>query len=275
MSSDPILFDLNVFLLGLAALLAFGLAGWLLSLKKHDVSIVDSLWSLMFLLAALVYFLASGSRGIMAFTVVGMTALWALRLAVYITWRNWGEGEDRRYQAIRARNQPGFAFKSLYLVFWLQGGLAWIISLPLLVAITGDTAFGPLAGVGVAVWAIGMFFEAVGDWQLARFKADPANRGRVLDTGLWRYTRHPNYFGNALIWWGFFLVALSAGGWWTILSPLLMTLLLLKVSGVALLEQDIGERRPAYRDYIARTNAFIPGPPRDRAAAGRTGEVNP
>ena len=273
--SNPYAFDLNAFLLGLLALLVFGAVGWLISLKKRDVSIVDSLWSLMFLLAAVVYFLAAGSRGAVALLVLGMTALWALRLAVYITWRNWGEDEDRRYQAIRARNQPGFEFKSLYLVFWLQGALAWIISLPLLAAIVGEAALGPLAWLGIGVWATGLLFEAVGDWQLARFKADPANRGQVLDSGLWRYTRHPNYFGNALVWWGFFLVALAAGGWWTVVSPLLTTLLLLKVSGVALLEQDIGERRPAYREYIARTNAFIPGPPRSKSVAGMPREAKP
>jgi steroid 5-alpha reductase family enzyme len=266
-------FDLTVYLLGLASLLGLGLVGWLVSLKKHDVSIVDSLWSLMFLLVALVYFLASGSPAGMALAVLVMTALWAVRLAAYITWRNWGEGEDRRYQAIRARNQPGFEYKSLYLVFWLQGAIAWVISLPLLAAIFGATTWGPLAWLGLAVWAVGMFFEAVGDWQLARFKADPANRGKVLDSGLWRYTRHPNYFGNALIWWGFFLIAAAAGGWWTIVSPLLMTLLLLKVSGVSLLEQDIGERRPGYREYVARTNAFIPGPPRPARVADLNGEV--
>jgi len=273
MNAIAMTFDLDTFLLGLAALLGLGLAGWLVSLKKRDVSIVDSLWSLMFLLVALVYFLASGPRGGMALAVLGMTALWAIRLAAHITWRNWGEGEDRRYQAIRERNQPGFEYKSLYLVFWLQGALAWVISLPLLAAIVGDTTWGALAWLGLLVWAVGLFFEAVGDWQLARFKGNPDNRGEVLDTGLWRYTRHPNYFGNALIWWGFFLIAASAGGWWTVISPLLMTLLLLKVSGVALLEQDIGERRPGYREYVARTNAFIPGPPRSTGVAELKGEV--
>ena len=253
--------DLGAFLYGLGGLLALGVAGWLVSLPKRDVSIVDSLWSLMFLAAAAIYYVAVDATGPMSVLVLAMVALWAVRLAGYITWRNWGEGEDRRYQAIRARNQPGFEVKSLFLVFWLQAALAWIISVPLLAAIDTDAAPGLLAWTGVAVWAAGMFFEAVGDWQLARFKADPANRGKVMDRGLWRYTRHPNYFGNALIWWGFFIVALSAGGWWTVISPVLMTLLLLKVSGVALLEQDIAERRPAYRDYIRRTNAFLPGPP--------------
>jgi steroid 5-alpha reductase family enzyme len=147
-------------------------------------------------------------------------------------------------------------------VFGLQAALAWVISLPLLAA-TGSTApLGWLDAAGVALWLVGMIFEAGGDWQLARFKRDPANRGKVLDTGLWRYTRHPNYFGDFCVWWGFFLIALSAGGWWSIVGPLAMSFLLLKVSGVALLEKDIGERRPAYRDYIRRTNAFFPGPPR-------------
>ena len=191
----------------------------------------------------------------------------ALRLAGYITWRNWGEGEDYRYRQIRQRNQPGFEFKSLYLVFGLQGVLAWIISIPLLVAILHPGEPGGVAYLGVLVWLVGMLFEAVGDYQLARFKADPDNKGKVLDSGLWRYTRHPNYFGNAMIWWGFYLIALSVGGWWTIFAPLLMTFLLLKVSGVVLLEKDIAERRPAYRDYVARTNAFLPGPPRDIGAA--------
>lgn len=269
------MFDLTSYLLGLAAILAAGTLTWLISLRRRDVSIVDSLWSLMFLLAALVYLGGAGQAGDRALLVMLLVALWSLRLAAYITWRNWGEGEDRRYQAIRARNQPGFEWKSLYLVFWLQGVIAWVVSLPLLAAMNGDAPLGLLDYAGVLLWAVGMLFEAGGDWQLARFKADPANKGKVLDTGLWRYTRHPNYFGNACIWWGLFLIALSAGGWWTVVSPVIMTFLLLKVSGVALLEQDIGERRPAYRDYILRTNAFLPGPPRAQAAARPQSEVNP
>ncbi|MDQ1345785.1 MAG: hypothetical protein QG586_1316, partial [Pseudomonadota bacterium] len=135
-------------------------------------------------------------------------------------------------------------------------------SLPLLAAIHSDAPLGWLDIAGVALWVVGLVFEAGGDWQLARFKADPGNRGRVLDTGFWRYTRHPNYFGDFCVWWGFFLIALAAGGAWSIVGPVLMSVLLLKVSGVALLEKDIGERRPAYRDYVRRTNAFFPGPPR-------------
>jgi steroid 5-alpha reductase family enzyme len=163
---------------------------------------------------------------------------------------------------MRRRNNPGFAWKSLYLVFGLQAILAWLIAMPLMAAVAGATPVGPLDYAGIALWALGMIFEAVGDWQLARFKADPANRGKVMDRGLWRYTRHPNYFGESCLWWGYYLLAVAAGGWWTLFSPVLMTFLLLRVSGVALLEKDIGERRPAYRDYMRRTNAFIPGPVR-------------
>ncbi|MEE4297438.1 MAG: DUF1295 domain-containing protein [Wenzhouxiangella sp.] len=245
-----------------AAIAIFATLGWLLSLRLNNVSIVDSMWSLMFLLAASSYLLSVdevGPRGLLLLTLV---AAWAIRLSAYITWRNWGEGEDFRYQAIRANHQPGFALKSLYIVFGLQGLLALIISLPLFAAIQGDAPLGVLDLLGVALWLIGFVFEAGGDWQLARFKADPDNRGKVLDRGLWALTRHPNYFGDFCIWWGFFLMALSAGGWWTLISPLLMSFMLLKVSGVALLEKDIGHRRPEYARYVRETNAFFPGPRR-------------
>jgi len=144
----------------------------------------------------------------------------------------------------------------------LQAGLAWVISLPLLAAINSTTPLGWLDALGVMLWFIGLVFEAGGDWQLSRFKGDPVNRGKVLDTGLWRYTRHPNYFGDFCVWWGFFFIALSSGAWWSVVGPLVMSILLLKVSGVALLEKDIGDRRPDYNAYIQRTNAFFPGPPR-------------
>lgn len=251
-----------------AALLVVAVAFWLVSLWRNDVSIVDSLWSLMFLIAALVYAAMSDTVGPREPLVLAMAAIWALRLSIYISWRNHGQPEDYRYQEIRANNEPGFRYKSLYIVFILQAALAWIISLPLAAAISGPGEPGILDFAGIVLWVTGMIFEAVGDYQLSRFRKDPRNRGKVLDTGLWRYTRHPNYFGNATLWWGFYLVALSADGWWTIVSPLLMTFLLLKVSGVALLEKDIGGRRPEYRRYMQRTNAFFPGLPRsDKGAA--------
>lgn len=249
-------------LYGLAAVAAIAVLTWLVSLAKRDVSIVDSIWSAMILVAGAVYAAVQLDLTERAWWVLALAAVWALRLAGYITWRNWGEGEDHRYQAIRARNQPNFEWKSLYLVFVLQALLAWIVSFALLAAIGSERPWGWLDTLGVAVVVFGIVFEAVADTQLAAFKSRPENRGKVMNRGLWRYTRHPNYFGEFCVWWGFYLMALSAGGWWAMVSPLLMSVLLLKVSGVSLLEKDIGERRPAYHDYIARTNAFFPGMPR-------------
>jgi steroid 5-alpha reductase family enzyme len=254
--------DVQAWLVAGAAIAAVAVAAWLISVVRRDVSIVDSLWSLLFLLALLVYLAASGTTGPRSWMITVMVAAWALRLSMYITVRNHGEPEDRRYQAIRRNNEPHFWFKSLYIVFLLQGFLAWVICLPALAAVSGQTPPGPLDFAGLALWLVGMYFEVVGDWQLARFRRGKREAGAVLDTGLWRYTRHPNYFGEALLWWGVYLIALSAGAWWTIFAPLLMTFLLLRVSGVALLEKDIADRRPAYRDYIRRTNAFFPGRPR-------------
>jgi steroid 5-alpha reductase family enzyme len=247
---------------GLAPIAAAAFLTWLLSVSKRNASIVDSLWPLLFLIAAAAYAAAVPQLTPRAIGVLILVTIWGLRLSIHITRRNWGGGEDRRYQAIRARNQPHFALKSLYLVFELQALLAWIVALPLYAAITASSPLGILDLAGCLLWLLGFCFEAVGDWQLAGFKADPANRGRVLDRGLWRYTRHPNYFGEFVLWWGFYLIALAAGGWWSMAGPMLMSVLLLRVSGVTLLEKDIGERRPAYADYRRRTNAFFPGPPK-------------
>jgi len=250
---------------GLALIAALALLTWIASVVRRDASLVDRMWSLMIAGPTVVYAAQTSWTTLRAVAVLALVLAWGLRLSAYITWRNWGHGEDRRYQEIRARNQPNFAFKSLYLIFALQMVLAWIVSAPTLAALAGDGAFGLLDVLGIALALAGFLFEAIGDAQMAAFKGDPANKGRVMDRGLWRYTRHPNYFGETCFWWGIWLVALGAGGpivIWTIVSPLLMTVLLLKVSGVALLEKDIVERRPAYRDYVARTNAFIPGPRR-------------
>jgi steroid 5-alpha reductase family enzyme len=255
-------FSLTVFLQGLGVIAAAAFCTWLLSLYRRNVAIVDSLWSLMFMLAAYAYAAAAPWIGPRAIWVLVLVSVWALRLSIYITWRNWGHGEDRRYQAIRARNEPHFAIKSLYLVFALQAVLSWLISLPLLGAILSDAPVGILDVLGALLWLLGLCFEAGGDWQLARFKADPANKGRVMDRGLWRFTRHPNYFGDFAVWWGFYLIAVSAGAWWSIVGPLIMSLLLLRVSGVTLLEKDIGERRAGYAEYVRRTSAFFPAPPR-------------
>ena len=244
-----------------AAMLLLGFATWIVSFIKTDVSIVDSVWSILILLGAALYAITLTGHTPRTSWILVLVVLWALRLAGYITWRNWGEPEDRRYKVIRARNEPNFEWKSIYLVFMLQAALAWIVSLSLLAALGSRHPWGWLDTLGVAVVLFGFAFETIGDAQLAAFKSRAENRGRVMSSGLWRYTRHPNYFGEFCIWWGFFLIALSAGSWWAIVSPLLMSVLLLKVSGVTLLEQDIAERRPGYRDYIARTNAFFPGRP--------------
>ncbi len=250
---------MNVYLIALAAILGVAVVAWLYSMLIKNVSFVDSLWSLFFLLAALVFAANADSLATRGLVVLALVAIWSLRLSIYITIRNWGEEEDYRYQAIRQNNSPGFAIKSLYIVFGLQGLLAWIVAAPLLPAITSSTGMGILDISAILLWIVGFVFEAVGDQQLKRFKADSGNKGKVLDTGLWRFTRHPNYFGEFCIWWAFWLFAVSAGAWWTVFAPLLMSFLLLKVSGVAMLEKNIGERRPEYARYIKQTNAFFPG----------------
>lgn len=256
------MFDFRASFAGLAVMVAVVIVAWLVSMIKRDVSIVDSIWSMLFLAAVITYSAVLHATGPRTFWVTLLLLLWATRLAGYITWRNWGEAEDARYQAIRSRNQPHFALKSLYLVFVLQAVLAWIISLPLLVALESLVAPSWLDAVGIIVFLFGFMFETIADAQLASFRRRGGSHGKVLDRGLWRYSRHPNYFGEFCVWWGFYLIALAAGGWWSLPAPLLMSLLLLKVSGVTLLEKDIAERRPAYSEYVARTNAFFPGLPK-------------
>jgi len=258
------MFDTDIYLQGLLVALLLPALTWVVSVFKRDVSIVDSIWSLVLLGLCATYFLLyeySTARGTI---VLALTAVWAVRLSAYITWRNRGEPEDARYQAMRRKYSPNFAIKSLGIVFLLQGVLAWIISLPLLAAVAGSKPLHLLDAAAVTLVVLGILFESIADAQLAAFKAGKDSHGKVLDTGLWRYTRHPNYFGECCVWWGFYLFAFAAGGWWSIISPLLMTFLLLRVSGVALLERDIRERRPDYADYIERTNAFVPGFPRNR-----------
>ena len=258
-------------LAGLAVTTSLAFLTWLASLVRHDVSLVDRVWGVFIAGAGMAYAVDLHALDARGAALLALAVAWALRLAVYVSWRNWGHGEDRRYREIRERNQPNFALKSLYLVFALQALLAWWVSAPLLAALAGSAASGGARPLGVldvagfALAAFGLIFETVADAQLARFKADPANRGRVMDRGAWRATRHPNYFGECCVWWGLWLMALGAGSTsaaWSVISPALMTFLLLKVSGVGLLEKDIAERRPAYRDYIERTSAFVPWWPR-------------
>lgn len=258
--------NMHPYVIALLAILAVAAVSWLASIVRKDVSFVDSLWSLFFLIAALAFAFLSWPIGAKGQLVLALVAIWSLRLSIYITARNWGQPEDYRYQTIRANNEPHFTFKSLYIVFGLQGLLAWLVAMPLLPAISVDAQLTAVDFFAIALWVLGFVFEAGGDYQLARFKSERDSRGKVLDTGLWRYTRHPNYFGEFCMWWAFYLFAFTSGGWWSIASPLLMSFLLLKVSGVAMLEKTIGERRPEYALYIRRTNAFFPGPRRMPAA---------
>ncbi|MDM0044503.1 DUF1295 domain-containing protein [Variovorax dokdonensis] len=260
----------NVALPGLATCLAIAVMVWVASLIRKDVSIVDPFWPVMILAAGVTYALCIeqvSSRGWIALVLAGA---WAVRLSLHLAVRKWHDpGEDRRYVAIRERNSPGFGFKSLYLVFALQALLAWVVSAPLGAASASSSGLNLLDIVGVLLAVFGVSFEAIADWQLARFKADPKSRGAVMDQGLWRYSRHPNYFGESCLWWGLGLIALAAGfhNAWALVSPVLVTVLLLKVSGVGLLEADLVEHRKPYRDYIERTPAFFPGRP--RASGGK------
>ncbi len=244
-------------------ILAVVVITWLISLALRDASVIDPVWPLGFVAVAITAFIAGdGDEGRRLLLLV-LVAVWGLRLSGYLVIRNAGKGEDFRYAAMREKRGRSFWIISLVTVFMLQGVLMWIVSLPVQLAAVPDRALGWLAVVGTVMWGIGVAFESIGDWQLARFKANPDNRGKVLDTGLWRYTRHPNYFGDFLVWWGIFLIAAESGpAAWGIAGPLLMTLLLVKVSGAGLLEKDIATRRPGYAQYVRRTSGFIPRPPR-------------
>lgn len=254
----------GIALVGLALAAGLALPTWLASIVRRDASLVDRIWSLMIASAGLAYFVLLPVPVVRAHVMLALNLAWALRLALFIGWRSWGHGEDRRYRELRNRHEPGFAWTSLYLVFLLQAVLAWIVSAPLLAGMAARRPLNALDALGIALALFGIVFEAVADAQMSRFRSNRAQRGQVMDWGLWRYTRHPNYFGEACVWWGLWCVAMAGSGWagaWSVVSPLLMTVLLLRVSGVRLLERDMAERRPAYREYIARTNAFFPGPP--------------
>ena len=237
-----------------------------LRVGKHAV--VDVAWGLGFAAVAVTAYVLSAGEGDAGrrLLVTLLTVVWGVRLAVHIARRSRGHGEDPRYAAMLAE-APGsrtwFAVRKVYLT---QGAMMWFVSLPVQVACFQQAPLGPVAWLGALVWAVGLFFEAVGDWQLSRFRADPASRGQVLDTGLWRYTRHPNYFGDACVWWGLSLVAFSAWpGLLTVLSPVAMTWLLARGTGKPLLEKDMSSRRPGYVDYVKRTSGFVPMPPKKGA----------
>jgi steroid 5-alpha reductase family enzyme len=241
---------------------AWAVTLWLASLWLRDASIADPFWGAGFAAVAWAALAVAGGspRGLL---VAGLTSLWAARLGLHLWRRRGGHGEDRRYVAMRAAAGPGFWLTSLFTVFLLQAGLLWVVSLPLQAAAPGPAApLGPLDVLGVALFLAGFAFEAVADAQLTSFLAEPGSRGRVMDRGLWSLSRHPNYFGDFLLWWGFGAIGLAAGAWWSLAGPALMAILLMRVSGVTLLEKTIADRRPGYADYVARTSAFFPWPRR-------------
>ncbi len=248
------------------AVAALMLALWLASIALRDVSIVDPAWGPAFVLVAAVAAAAGAGCLGRRWLLFAMTAVWGLRLGAYLLVRKLRDpGEDRRYAAMRERRGSRFVPWSLVWIFGLQGLLVLIVSLPVQVAAGRGGVLTAAIIPGVVLWAVGFAFESVGDEQLRRFKARSDSRGQVMDRGLWRYTRHPNYFGDFCVWWGLWLVALTAGGtWWTFVGPVVMSTLLIRVSGAGLLEKDIGDRRPGYADYIRRTSGFFPWPPRKR-----------
>lgn len=240
---------------------------WLVSVRLRDVSIIDLFWGTGFVVIVWASVLLQDAWTPRSILLTVLTTLWGLRLSIYLAWRNHGKPEDYRYRAMREARGPGFTWQSLFLIFWLQGVIMWVVSLPLQtgVVLEGATRVGLVAWFGVAVWLTGWSFESIGDLQLARFKAQPQNAGQVMDRGLWRYTRHPNYFGDFLVWWGLYLVSFGEGGGaWSIVGPVLMSICLMKFSGVALLEKGLKNSKPGFAEYAARTNAFFPGPVRKK-----------
>lgn len=248
--------------IALGLLLATVSGVWLISLKARDASLIDLFWAALFALQAAFHLVLADPSGLRAVAVVILVTLWAIRLGAHLARRNLGKGEDRRYAEMRAAGGAGWALRSLVTVFWLQALLAWVIGWP--VALTASAAGTPgvIGAIGLGVATLGLLIEALADHQLARFKADAKNRGRVMDRGLWRYSRHPNYFGDAVLWWGLWIVSLEVAGPWTVFAPLLMTVLLLRVSGVPLLEGHLARTRPGYEEYVRRTSAFVPWPPK-------------
>ena len=257
--------DIGVLLQAVLVVFSLMTVLWLVSLAIKNASIVDIFWGVGFVLVAWVTFLQHpGNPAPRSFLLLGLVTVWGLRLSLYILSRNLPKGEDFRYVKWRQEHGKAWWWRSYFQVFVLQGILMLIISVPLVVVISSTSQFslGWLDALAVLLWLVGFVFEAGGDWQLARFKANPANKGKLLTTGLWQYTRHPNYFGDAAQWWAFYLFAILVGGWWTVFSPLIMSLLLRNVSGVALLEKTLVDSKPGYRQYVESTNAFIPWFPR-------------
>lgn len=246
-----------------AIALALVLLLWLASIPLRDVSIIDMAFSAMIATLLLLAYYLAGAEGTVPGLILVLVCIWAARMTIYLVQRNWGQGEDPRYTRLRSWVAEGWPFYwlSLRQVFLLQGVVIWVLTLPQQIAmVTGDTVEpGVLAALGLGLWCLGFFFETVGDAQLKKFKADPDKRGQVLDTGLWRYTRHPNYFGELCQWWGLFAIALEAPwAWCGIIGPLLYSWLVINVTGQRTLDKKLTREKPEYADYIRRTSGLIP-----------------
>jgi steroid 5-alpha reductase family enzyme len=249
--------------LTLALAFAMMTALWPLSRKLCDVSIVDILWAPAFAAVVLLCAFLGPVREPRGWIVLVLVSAWAARLGshVYRRWKRLGH-EDYRYAEIRRSRGPNFPLTSLFWIFWLQAALLWVISWPLQTVFSVLEPLNWIDGLGVTMAIAGIVIEAIADAQLTRFRADPANQGTVLDSGLWSWSRHPNYFGDFLMWWGFCVIALASGApWWVILGPIVMSALLIHYSGAGLMEDTIGLRRPGYADYVRRTSLFVPWPP--------------
>ncbi len=250
--------DVTNIVASLILVLLVSLVLWRVSVHQNNVGLVDIGWPVFFWLSMTLFFFSNPDPGTVARIGFALTSVWALRLALHLAIRNRGQPEDRRYREIRQRFEPGFKWKSLFIVFWFQSILAWMLATPLYVAVGSQSDVGLIAISAIFLWSIGFMFETIADLQLFKHQKITRGRNSVLSTGLWRYTRHPNYFGEFCIVWSFFLLALSSSGWWTIFAPVAMTYSLFHFSGIARMETNIEERRPGYKEYASRTNAFFP-----------------
>jgi steroid 5-alpha reductase family enzyme len=250
----------QIYFLGLAVIMSMMTLLWLISIRIKNVSIVDLFWGFGFVMSGVVYFLNTEGFEMRKILLMILVSVWGLRLSIYLAWRNHGKGEDFRYRKFRKDyGEHRYWWISFFQTFLLQGILMWLISAPILGAqFYPGNKLGIFDFIGLFIWIIGFVFEAGGDIQLARFKANPANKGKVMNTGFWHYTRHPNYFGDAAAWFGYGFICISAGSYIPVLGSVLMAALIIKVSGVALLEKTLYETKPEYREYIEKTSAFIP-----------------
>lgn len=252
---------IEIYIWGVLVVLAMMTILWIVSISIKNASIVDSFWGIGFVLLAFYYCFQTGGWVTRKVILLVLVCIWGIRLSVYILWRNWGKGEDFRYRQFRQKyGIHRYWWVSFFQVFLLQGILMWLISAPLLGAqyYAVHAGLNILDAVGILVWLLGFVFETGGDFQLARFRANPQNKGKVLDSGFWKYTRHPNYFGDSCVWWGYGLICLAGGSYIPVYGSLLMTILIIRVSGVFLLERSLSQAKPEYREYIRKTSAFFP-----------------